>query len=206
MWAIERGQFARLLAIPGLHPRTLTLTIRHQDWWWWEHDEPLRMESAWVPPVFNYLSDSVRELRIELETLERKKEQVEEIGKQMRERWYFRRADDVVLFPDLSDNGTVVDRWTGPSTFDGETWTRDESREGEIDYYILTVIFRPQKVVERIGQISPTAKDLAEKGIFNKDGLRIAPAEGDSDNDEGNDSNDYDEYEEEGEEEEEEEE
>jgi len=164
------------------------------------------MESAWVPPVFNYLSDSVRELRIELETLERKKEQVEEIGKQMRERWYFRRADDVVLFPDLSDNGTVVDRWTGPSTFDGETWTRDESREGEIDYYILTVIFRPQKVVERIGQISPTAKDLAEKGIFNKDGLRIAPAEGDSDNDEGNDSNDYDEYEEEGEEEEEEEE
>ena len=172
MWALEANYLYRLL-VPGLRPRALTLTIRHQDWWWWEDDEPLRFDSLWVESASRRLPPSVRELRIELESVQRKKDQVDEIARQMRERWFFRRQDDVVLFPDVEDKG-IVDTWTGPSTVDGRAWTRDESRPGEIDYYILTVVFRPARVVERTGVVSPSARAVAAGGGFERSALVVA--------------------------------
>lgn len=166
MWALERRQLATMLRmLPRLHPRTLTLTIRHADWWWWESDQPLRFEGNWIWSVNQQLPPSVREFRIELESVQRKKEQVDSIAKQMAERWFFKRTDGVALFADASGAANAVDTWTGSSTWNDETWTRDETRPGEIDYYILSVVFRPRYAVERRGgQVSPQAARAAEQG------------------------------------------
>ncbi|KAK4445408.1 hypothetical protein QBC34DRAFT_413177 [Podospora aff. communis PSN243] len=165
MWAVERGDVSDVLRMAGLHPRVVVLTIRHADWWWWEHDHPLRFESGWVEDVWKTLSPSVREFRIELESLDRKKDQIDRIAKQMTEKWYFIRTDGVTLFPDVTGKSTVIDRWTGTSEFDGKVWTRDESRPGEIDYYMATVVFRPEWVVRRFGgQVDSELTERAKKG------------------------------------------
>lgn len=166
MWALERGHLATMLrTLPQLHPRSLTLTIRHTDWWWWESDEPLRFEGSWLRAVNErLLPPSVREFCIELESVQRKKEQLESIAKQMAERWFFKRTDGVALFADASGAANTVNTWTGSSTWHDKTWTRDETRPGEIDYYILSVVFRPRFAVERRGgQVSPRAAHNAEQ-------------------------------------------
>ncbi|KAK0706007.1 hypothetical protein B0T26DRAFT_725198 [Lasiosphaeria miniovina] len=162
MWALEDYALARLLHTPHLHPRRLTLTIRHADWWWWEQDKPLRFESGWIGAVAKVLPASVRELRIELESLERKKDQVDGIAKQMADRWLFPRIDGEVLYPDATGKAVEISRWSGASTWNGRRWERDESAPGLVDYYIATVVFRPRRVVERLGgTVSDSAKQAA---------------------------------------------
>jgi hypothetical protein len=120
------------------------------------------------------LSPSVREFRVELESLERKKDQVDRIAKLMTEKWYFTRRDGVTLFADVTGKSTVIDRWTGTSEFDGRTWTRDESREGEIDYYIATVVFRPEWTVKRFGgDVDRELMERAKNGEWNNSSCRL---------------------------------
>lgn len=121
----------------------------------------------------------MREFRIELESLERKKSQVNQIAKQMAEQWYFKRADNVALFADVTGKATEVDRWTGTSTWDGSTWTRDESRPGQIDYYIATVVFRPEWIVKRHGgQVNPLLVENAANGRWDQPKLVVLPEPG----------------------------
>lgn len=69
-WLEDGHHLRRLLAHPALDNRglrTLTLTIRHTDWWWWEAGAAPSMSDAWLrafvaPP-------GLRELRVEYETL-----------------------------------------------------------------------------------------------------------------------------------------
>ncbi|KAK0702388.1 hypothetical protein B0H67DRAFT_650424 [Lasiosphaeris hirsuta] len=217
IWMLEEDRLAALLKTPDLHPRILTLTIRHADWWWWEADEPLRLEGNWIEGVCAAMSSSVHEVRIELESLERKKDQVDAIAKQMIERWFFKRKDGVVLYPNSTGSEIEIDRWTGTSKWHGHTWRRDETRPDQIDYYIASVIFRPARLIERGGgRVSGTAQTAAETDVFNHSALRLRymarPAnissqalfdnfEGDEDDswneemdeDEGNEDNDEDE-------------
>lgn len=159
MSMLESGNFARLLQTPELHPRTLTLTIRHADWWHWEEDDPLKFEGRWIPKVNEALSESVREIRIEVESLERKKAQVDGIAGQMMQKWFFKRADGVVLYADCKE----VTRWKGTSRWHNMRWTRDESAEGVIDYYFTTVVFRPEHVLRKKSRaISALAKEYAQ--------------------------------------------
>ncbi|KAM7208357.1 hypothetical protein V8F20_001335 [Naviculisporaceae sp. PSN 640] len=169
MWAIERGDLGSFLwgcGYRGIMPRRFTLTIRHTDWWWWESDRPLRFEGLWLSRLKNdYLPSSIREIHIELESVERKKEQIDAIAKQMAEKWYFVRKDGVALFPDVTGKSVEIDRWSGSSTWQGRTWTRDESAPGRIDYYIATVVFRPEVVVKRRGgAVNPDSVAEAESG------------------------------------------
>jgi hypothetical protein len=200
MYKLEGGDLARLLRTPHLHPRSLTLTIRHADWWYWENDTPLRFNGGWIKDVCDVLSPSVREIHIELESLERKKNQVDSIVRQMSERWYFKRTDGVVLYPDFTLSANKVDRWTGSSTWHGKRWERDESRPGQIDYYIVDVVFRPMHVVQRRGgQVSTSAVEDAEKGRFDEEKLALyCFREGADENRGDDDSDEYpDEYEDE---------
>ncbi|KAK4208460.1 hypothetical protein QBC37DRAFT_240955, partial [Rhypophila decipiens] len=119
--------------------------------WWWESDHRLTFNGDWLVACREHIPSSVREFYIELESLERKKEQVNLIAQQMAEKWYFVREDGVALFPDFSGKSVKIDRWSGSSTWQNHTWTRDESAPGRIDYYIATVVFRPHWVVERNG-------------------------------------------------------
>ncbi|KAI1762140.1 hypothetical protein GGR53DRAFT_432252 [Hypoxylon sp. FL1150] len=151
MYRLEGAALASLLRTPHLRPRRLTLTIRHTDWWHWESDEPLRFEAKWIPSVCEALPDSVREFCIELESLECKKDQVDFVAKEMREKWFFKRTDGAVLCPDVTGANVEVSRWSGTSRWNNRTWTRDETAPGRIDYYVVSVPFRLQYAVERKG-------------------------------------------------------
>ncbi|KAF1986734.1 hypothetical protein K402DRAFT_302140, partial [Aulographum hederae CBS 113979] len=146
MYALEPGhRLSSILDMNNFHPRIITITVRHGDWWHWENDKDLSMRAQWVNEC--RFPDSVREIRMELESLERKKGQVDSISSKMVDRWQFTRKDGKRM--SAKGNTTKVDRWSGSSTFDGKRWIRDESEEKPelLDYYVLTVTFRPTKEV-----------------------------------------------------------
>lgn len=70
-----RNDFARVCTFPEMCPKHLKLTIRHSDWWWWEQNERLRMENpVWCENL--KMIQSLESLEIEMETMERDKDQV----------------------------------------------------------------------------------------------------------------------------------
>ncbi|KAF4338945.1 hypothetical protein FBEOM_7121 [Fusarium beomiforme] len=151
MYKLEEGGLESILRMPHLAPRTVTLTIRHTDWWYWEDDEPLRFEGNWIKDVCAALGPSTTQFCIELESLERKKDQVDKIAKQMVDNWFFKRPDGVVLYADTSDANRKVSRWSGSSTWHGQRWIRDETEPNKLDYYIVSIKFRPIIEIERSG-------------------------------------------------------
>ncbi|RMY64869.1 hypothetical protein D0863_09504 [Hortaea werneckii] len=95
MFAIERltdavGQIRRffLSGAPkpnDFQPRMMHVTIRHTDWWFWENEEPLRLSLKWVQALLN--SPDLRNtevIKLELETLDYKVDQLEPILEQIR--------------------------------------------------------------------------------------------------------------------------
>jgi hypothetical protein len=179
MYKVEEGGMASLLHTPHLLPRCITLTIRHADWWFWEDDNPLSFKGNWIKAACAVMPNTVNEIHIELESLERKKAQVDEIAKQMAQRWFFKRPDGGVLYADNRNGAATVDRWTGTSTWHNRRWVRDETRDGEIDYYIVTVSFQLGPTLERRGGfISETARENATRDRYDTSlNLHIPSAE-----------------------------
>ncbi|KAF5685141.1 hypothetical protein FCIRC_3579 [Fusarium circinatum] len=151
MYRLEENGLQDILRTPHLAPRTITLTIRHTDWWYWEEDEPLHFDGNWIEGVSQVLTPSTTQFCIELESLERKKDQVDKIAKQMVDAWFFKRPDGVVLYADTSDANRKVSRWSGSSTWHGQRLTRDETEPNKLDYYIVSITFRPLISIERSG-------------------------------------------------------
>ncbi|KAH8817283.1 hypothetical protein F5884DRAFT_748749 [Xylogone sp. PMI_703] len=125
--------------IDHFHPRRFTICLRHTDWWYWESDTPLSINSEFVNKC--RFPDSVQELCFELESVERRKDQINSIAKQMMEKWQFERKDGVIL--SAKESPIPVMRWSGSSTWGNERWVRDETRPETIDYYVATIVFRP---------------------------------------------------------------
>ncbi|KAJ7636977.1 hypothetical protein FB45DRAFT_704736, partial [Roridomyces roridus] len=77
MFWLEKRSAQRWLT--GLKGFSLTITIRHTDWWFWEDGEPLRMEEPtqqwgkWIGSM-----PQIKELEFEFETIDEKKGQLEE--------------------------------------------------------------------------------------------------------------------------------
>lgn len=162
MYRIEQGGLAQLVHTSDIHPRRMTLTIRHTDWWFWEDDEPLRFEADWILRVQTGLSPSLKEFRLELESLERKKDQIDAVGQHIAENWFFKKLDDNVLYADVSGKCHEVSRWTGTSTWNNKRWTRDETSDGKLDYYVLTITFMSESaLMKRGGVVSAKAKSHA---------------------------------------------
>lgn len=128
-----------ILNIPHFMPRTITITLRHTDIWSWESDHPLSVDSYWVPRC--RIPSSVSLVRMQVESLERKKEQVDHIADRMRKEWFWERADDIHLV----GADTYAERWTGCSTWQEARWLRDEDDNDpeRLHYYVATVSFRP---------------------------------------------------------------
>lgn len=174
MYILEGGALADLLSTPYLNPRSLTLTIRHADWWFWENDEPLRFEGDWIKEASKCLPQSVQEIHIELESLERKKSQIDGIAKQMCERWFFKREDGTVFYADVTGKSNEVTRWSGRSIWNGKRWTRDEAAPGRLDYYVVDVVFRLGPAVERRGgMVSELARKYAGQSSFSYRKLKL---------------------------------
>lgn len=130
MYMLERGEMDRYLQLAYFHPRSITVTIRHTDWWHWERDEWLHINRSWVDNC--KLPLSTQSFQMELETLVRKKDQLESIVEQMKESWFFTRTDGSLL----TAKHTATDRstWRGSSTWAGLRWVRDETDPDCIDY------------------------------------------------------------------------
>lgn len=187
------GRLRDIVGLKYFWFRRLTVTLRHTDWWNWEDDGRLRIGSGrWIEVLGRDLPGSVTEVCLELETLERKKDQVDAVARQMSKQWYFNRKDGTPLFADTSvfaeedfqdeeqDAGTTegttakkrdrfVQRWSGSSYMNGERWERDETAPGRLDYYILTVPFKLQSAVEEAGGVvdlsvlrAAKAKDMTQ--------------------------------------------
>ncbi|RFN53434.1 hypothetical protein FIE12Z_2259 [Fusarium flagelliforme] len=171
MYKLEDGELKRLLNSSYLAPRIVTLTIRHTDWWFWEDDEPLRFEANWIKGVASVLSSSTNRFCFELESLKRKKDQVDKIAAQMIKKWYFKRKDGVVLYADAT---TQESQWNGSSTWNNQRWVRDETEDGRLDYCIVTVTFRPKIEIERKGgSVSETAFSAAQAGSFDEEEMKL---------------------------------
>ncbi|PSK41871.1 hypothetical protein B9Z65_9257 [Elsinoe australis] len=140
LFMLEDGDTLQdVLDLPNLEPRRVCVTVRHTDFWFWESDHPLRVRGRWVERC--RFPESVREVEVRFETLERKREQVEILGKQAREGWVFERKDG----RSFRFKGEGVERWTGSSTLNQMRWIRDEVRPGELDYVVKSMAWEVER-------------------------------------------------------------
>jgi hypothetical protein len=73
MYWLEKS-FPEICRIKEMRPKSLKITIRHTDWWNWEDNSRLRMEEGWGRMLKEL--KGLEELELELETMERDKDQV----------------------------------------------------------------------------------------------------------------------------------
>lgn len=147
LYVLEPGQsLNRVLQVPHFSPRAITITLRHTDIWDWEQDVPIHIKSPWVSRC--RFPASVTNLRIQIESIERRKPQVDYVANKAREDWHFTRTDNVHLVCDAQTRLEEL-RWTGSSTWEGLRWIRDEDdREpGILHYYLVTLQFKPANFV-----------------------------------------------------------
>ncbi|KAJ4177442.1 hypothetical protein NW767_015120 [Fusarium falciforme] len=174
MWAPWTTKFEALLEIGYVDLKRFTVTVRHVDWGHWERDAPLMFLGDWIRGISERMPPCLNEVRIEMESPERKKHQVDLIANKMAERWFFKKPDGTVLFADTEGSTMQVSRWRGTSTWNGQRWIRDETDEGVIDYYILSVTFRPRQVIEENGgKVGQLASKWAEDGVWDRDELTL---------------------------------
>lgn len=128
----------RFLDLEHFSPLMFTITIRHHDWWMWEDDDPLHIAGNVLPSCS--LPWQLKEFRMELESLQRKKPQIDYIAREMCRHWRFRKNDDMVMV--ASEEDCEVSTWEGSSTIDGKRWYRDETKSETLEYYIKTVVWK----------------------------------------------------------------
>jgi len=147
LYLLEPGQcLSQILQIPHFRPRTVTITLRHTDIWFWEEDSPIHINSPWVS--YCRFPASVTTLRLQIESIERRKPQVDYVANKIRREWHFTRTDDTHLV--CGGEGPLEElRWTGSSTWGHKRWIRDEDdREpGILRYYVATIPFKPANFI-----------------------------------------------------------
>ncbi|KAK5102457.1 hypothetical protein LTR70_000313 [Exophiala xenobiotica] len=147
LYLLEPGQrLSHILQISHFSPRTVTITLRHTDMWHWEQDAPIHIKSPWVSKC--RFPASVTNVRLQLESIERRKPQVDYVANKIREDWHFTRTDDTHLVCDVQAPLEEL-RWVGSSTWEDLRWIRDEDdREpGVLHYYVATLSFKPANFI-----------------------------------------------------------
>lgn len=132
---------SKFLALPDFHPVTITIVVRHVDWPGWQCCEHLRI-SGMLPRLYSFPS-SVRQITLELETLESKVDQLAEIVQAMKLQWCFSTVDCAKLTAVRAP--IVMQIWHGSSTWAGKRWARDESEPEVVHYsesyhHFLTIV------------------------------------------------------------------
>lgn len=168
-----------ILSWSGLSTKKLKITIRHQDWWNWEGDAPIAINpfrsgraapdqldppeqhhpGAWGNHIKNI--NGLEEFEMELETLARKKNQLDDIVSRARN-WEFKLAGTQTLrntgVKQWSWEGLVLSHVTavavyqapgnGQGTRDEDELENQEGRgaEGPVKqaYYVVSMVWKPQ--------------------------------------------------------------
>ncbi|KAJ5374492.1 hypothetical protein N7517_006498 [Penicillium concentricum] len=133
--------FDGIFTMRHFYPQSVTITIRYTDTWFWEHNEELHIEGAWGKQLV--LPSSVTRFCIDIESIERRKDEVDYIAGEMADQWRFQRADNTNMLAAKAD--TTVSRWTGSSMLGKRRWLRDETAPGQLRYYFATVTWRPSQ-------------------------------------------------------------
>lgn len=95
----------------------------------------LKIDGRWVGYCEGMWPESVGEVRLELESLERRKEQIDDVAVQMAERWGFGRRDGVMLCVEGRDGGSMLRRAAVGSAPDDEDDDDDhENAEAKDDH------------------------------------------------------------------------
>ncbi|KAG8624599.1 hypothetical protein KVT40_007666 [Elsinoe batatas] len=162
-----------LLDIEHLHPRNVTLTIRHVDFRDWEHDAPLAINSAWV--LQTTLPDSVRSVVVQIESLGRKAAQLDHLAKIATRSWTFQRQDGSLLAVDPTR--TTTQRWHGRSTLNDRKWVRDETAPDQLSYHLISLHFTPlgdQIVTRPQPEDLTVSAEMAKPLLFQSPSIRVA--------------------------------
>lgn len=130
-----------ILLMDHFSPLAFTITIRHHDWSSWKTDGPLCLSADCVNRC--WFPNSLLEFRMELETVERKKAQVDHLAKGMCERWTAQKLDGTVMVAKEEDCETST--WRGSSLLGHLRWICDEVAPETAGYYVKTVVFKPDK-------------------------------------------------------------
>jgi hypothetical protein len=148
MYWLEGGHnLMRIFSEPSFRPTSLTITIRYSDWWFWENNEPLRMEERWLK-VFEG-PPGLKELRVEYETLSWKREEMMKIVERNK-KWKLALRNEEADGQEqgqaeghLSAEKTelVEWKWKGPSELDGQKWQHHGDGD-EVEYVVVTDTWR----------------------------------------------------------------
>ncbi|CAI7573266.1 unnamed protein product [Penicillium glandicola] len=142
LWNLESTRdFDGIFTMHHFHPQSVTITIRYTDTWMWENNEELHIEGAWGKWLV--LPSSVTRFCIDIESIERRKDEVDYIAGEMADQWRFQRADGINMV--AAKANTSISRWTGSSMLGRERWVRDEVTPGQLQYYFATVTWRPSQ-------------------------------------------------------------
>lgn len=163
LYALEpRARLQEILNMRFFYPRVITITIRHTDWWFWESDNNLHFDARWVGVC--KFPNSLAELRVAFESLERKKDQIDDVAAQAMESWSFCRFDGTLM--SASDCVPEIMRWSGAATWGGRRWLRDETGPNKLDYYVSTITWRPVKASVNREELSSQADVLGKLPTF----------------------------------------
>jgi hypothetical protein len=140
----------KCLAREPLDLETFTVTIRHSDWWDWEADAPLSLDSSWVEEMLRSpRARRVAEIRLELETLESKVDQLRAIVDKLRlvgEAGEGEEAQWEVVVDPLEET-----TWSGPVNLD-RVQHAIYAHCDKLDYRVITMKWRRRCVATEIEQ------------------------------------------------------
>ena len=157
-----RDYFLKTTAKSGdFQPRMLHVTIRHTDWWFWEHEEPLRFKDSWFQAMLD--SPDLRSthiLQLELETLDYKVKQLMPIVERLQnlesKEFNSHVVDGQELSSKFAPHGQPqVHTWSGPVNIDGQTFSPYE-KKNKLDYHVITLTWRlkfPQLPKANVAQL-----------------------------------------------------
>lgn len=128
-------------------PRVMHVTIRHTDWWYWENEAPLRFEDRWFQAMLDSPDlRSTQTLRLELETLDYKVEQLRPIVERLKgleSREYETHVVDgaSVKTKFVLAGDPAVYTWTGPADINGGRYSPYAGKE-TLNYHVETLTWR----------------------------------------------------------------
>lgn len=139
MYILEPGsEMQAIFDVKYFEPINVTLTLRYADFWYWEDNRNYWINATWVNKC--RFPAATECFRIDFESIDRRKNEIEALAQLASEKWFFRRKDGRILRARPEEKS--VFRWTGSSTWGGVRWLRDESRQNQIDYYGVTITWR----------------------------------------------------------------
>lgn len=134
MFWLEGGDdLMSLMRLKKFRPNTLTITIRYSDWWYWEDNHALRMDTAWLEWFMG--SVGLKGLKVEYETISRKRDEMMAIIERNKKFKLAVRGDRGHL---SAENTKLTEwKWSGPSKLGGRTWYH-HGQGDTIEYVVIT--------------------------------------------------------------------